>query len=153
MAREKVSFDGRVADNRLQKPKQYTLSRLGNYLFRYHWLLLLAVILTVGSNLLALVGSMLSGFAIDAIEPGAGNVEFDRVFYLSLIHILTERIVPVDFVYNSSMMPRTKEFSMSGTMVSKVVWTSSLVRPGMNRISVSSSMMNGNAAITIKKDA
>ena len=81
MAREKVSFDGRVADNRLQKPKQYTLSRLGNYLFRYHWLLLLAVILTVGSNLLALVGPMLSGFAIDAIEPGAGNVEFDRVFY------------------------------------------------------------------------
>jgi len=81
MARNKVSFDGKVEDNRLKKPKQYTLSRLGKYLFRYKWLLFLAILLTVGSNLFALIGPMLSGYAIDAIEPGKGSVEFDRVFY------------------------------------------------------------------------
>lgn len=81
MARNKVSFDGKVEDNRLKKPKQYTLSRLGKYLFRYKWLLFLAILLTVGSNLFALIGPMLSGYAIDAIEPGKGAVEFDRVFY------------------------------------------------------------------------
>lgn len=81
MARQKVSFDGRVDDNRLSKPKQYTLSRLGKYLFQYKWLLLLAILLTVGSNLFALIGPMLSGYAIDAIEPGEGLVEFHRVFY------------------------------------------------------------------------
>lgn len=81
MARNKVSFDGKIADTRLRKPKQYTLSRLGKYLFRYKWLLFLAILLTMGSNLFALIGPMLSGYAIDAIEPGSGKVEFDRVFY------------------------------------------------------------------------
>lgn len=81
MARNKVSFDGKIADTRLRKPKQYTLSRLGKYLFRYKWLLFLAILLTMGSNLFALIGPMLSGYAIDAIEPGSGMVEFDRVFY------------------------------------------------------------------------
>ncbi len=50
-------------------------------MIQYKWLLLLAVIMTVGSNLLALVGPMLSGYAIDAIEPGMGKVEFSRVFH------------------------------------------------------------------------
>lgn len=81
MARNKVSFDGKIADTRLRKPKQYTLSRLGKYLLRYKWLLFLAILLTMGSNLFALIGPMLSGYAIDAIEPGSGKVEFDRVFY------------------------------------------------------------------------
>ena len=50
-------------------------------MIQYKWLLLLAFIMTVGSNLLALVGPMLSGYAIDAIEPGMGKVEFSRVFH------------------------------------------------------------------------
>ncbi|MEG1426208.1 MAG: ABC transporter ATP-binding protein [Oscillospiraceae bacterium] len=61
--------------------KKHTLSRLGKYLLQYKWLLLIALILTVGSNLFALIGPMLSGFAIDAIEPGTGKVDFPRVFY------------------------------------------------------------------------
>ena len=48
---------------------------------QYRWLLLVALLLTVGSNLLALIGPMLSGYAIDAIEPGRGNVDFTRVFH------------------------------------------------------------------------
>ena len=61
--------------------RKHTILRLGRYMIQYKWLLLLAAIMTVGSNLLALVGPMLSGYAIDAIEPGMGKVEFSRVFH------------------------------------------------------------------------
>lgn len=61
--------------------RKHTMLRLGRYMIQYKWLLLLAFIMTVGSNLLALVGPMLSGYAIDAIEPGMGKVEFSRVFH------------------------------------------------------------------------
>lgn len=61
--------------------RKHTIFRLGRYMIQYKWLLLLAAIMTVGSNLLALVGPMLSGYAIDAIEPGMGKVEFSRVFH------------------------------------------------------------------------
>lgn len=58
-----------------------TLLRLGGYLMQYKWWLLLALFCTIGSNLFSLVGPMLSGYAIDAIEPGFGRVDFERVFY------------------------------------------------------------------------
>ena len=61
--------------------RKHTILRLGRYMIQYKWLLLLAFIMTVGSTLLALVGPMLSGYAIDAIEPGMGKVEFSRVFH------------------------------------------------------------------------
>ena len=50
---------------------------------RYKWGLLLAVLLTVGSNLFALVGPELSGRAIDAIEPGKGLVQMEVVRYFA----------------------------------------------------------------------
>ena len=58
-----------------------TLKRLGNYLAAERWYLGLAVGLAVVGNLLALAGPMLSGYAVDAISPGPGRVDFDRVFY------------------------------------------------------------------------
>lgn len=66
-----------------EKPKNRkgTILRLGFYLMQYKYWVLLALALTVGSNLLALMGPMLSGYAIDAIDPGVGNVDFARVFY------------------------------------------------------------------------
>ncbi len=65
------------------KPKdaKYVLKRLGSYVLQYKWLLAFAILLTVGSNLLALIGPMLSGYAIDAIQPGKGLVVFKTVFY------------------------------------------------------------------------
>lgn len=71
--------------NQLQKPKKDTLIRLGRYLLQYKWLLFLAFLLTISSNLLALAGPMLSGYAIDAIEPGKGNVRFDAVLHYGLL--------------------------------------------------------------------
>lgn len=66
-----------------EKPKNRrgTLLRLGKCLMQYWYLVFAALALTIGSNLLALVGPMLSGYAIDAIEPGIGQVDFPRVFY------------------------------------------------------------------------
>lgn len=63
------------------RQKKHTIRRLGQYLLRYRLLLLVALVATVASNLLALIGPLLSGYAIDAIEPGLGRVEFDRVFH------------------------------------------------------------------------
>lgn len=73
-----------------EKPKNRkgTILRLGTYLMQYRYWVLLALALTIGSNLLALVGPMLSGYAIDAIEPGIGKVDFPRVFYYAGIMVL-----------------------------------------------------------------
>lgn len=60
--------------------KKATLIRLARYLMQYKWLLLVALALTVGSNLFALVGPMLSGYAVDAMI-GVGQVVFEKVFY------------------------------------------------------------------------
>lgn len=57
------------------------LVRLWGYIYEYKWMFFTAIVLTLGSNLLSLLGPMLSGFAIDAIEPGKGAVDFERVFY------------------------------------------------------------------------
>lgn len=61
--------------------RKHIIVRLGKYLLQYKWLLLLALILTGTSNILALVGPALSGHAIDAIEFGKGEVIFKTVFY------------------------------------------------------------------------
>lgn len=67
-----------------QKPKKnrkQVILRLGKYLLQHKWMLLLAVTLTVISNLLALIGPMLSGYAIDAIGSEAGQADFQKVFF------------------------------------------------------------------------
>lgn len=66
-----------------EKPKdrKKVLLRLWKYLYAHKWLLLTALFLTVTSNLLALIGPTLSGWAIDAIGTEVGAVDFPRVFY------------------------------------------------------------------------
>lgn len=59
----------------------FLLKRLWKYLSTQKWALFLAIVLTIAGNVLALVGPKLSGFAIDAIEPGKGAVDFPTVFY------------------------------------------------------------------------
>ena len=60
--------------------KGQLLKRFWHYLGRNRGLLLLAAILSVSSSLLALYGPKLSGEAINAIDLGAGKVDFDTVF-------------------------------------------------------------------------
>lgn len=66
-----------------EKPKNRlkTLRRLWQYLYKSKRLLFLAAFLMIASNFFSLVGPLLSGFAIDAIQPGEGRVDFSTVFY------------------------------------------------------------------------
>ena len=63
------------------KNRRGTILRLGSYMLHYKWLLLLAIVCTFGSNLFSLIGPRLTGFAIGAIEPGKGSVDFEVVAY------------------------------------------------------------------------
>ncbi len=56
------------------------LRRLWKYMGRNRLLLVLAVVLSVSSSVLSLYGPKLSGQAINAIELGTGQVDFDTVF-------------------------------------------------------------------------
>ena len=92
-----VANAGRTENHRPQDAKG-AIRGLWRYLCRYRVLLLLAVVLTVVGNLLALVGPKLSGRAIDAIEPGKGRVDFDTVFYYAGLMVVFE-VVPSRFSY------------------------------------------------------
>ena len=66
-----------------EKPvdKKKTLFRLGAYLARHWFVLLAAVAMSLTGNLLALTGPLLSGRAVDAIQPESGLVDFQKGFY------------------------------------------------------------------------
>ena len=64
------------------------LKRLWKYLGRNRFLLMLALLLSVSSSALALYGPKLSGKALDAIEFGAGKVDFDTVFSCVTLMVL-----------------------------------------------------------------
>lgn len=69
-----------MTQNKPKAQMKYVFARLWNYLYQYKWLMVLALFLTVLSNLMALTGPVLSGYAVDAITPGKGSVQFQRVF-------------------------------------------------------------------------
>ena len=64
------------------------LLRLWRYIGRNRFLVVLAVVLNVTSSLLALYGPKLSGRAINAIEPGAGKVDFDTVLRCAALMVI-----------------------------------------------------------------
>ena len=64
------------------------LLRLWRYIGRNRFLVVLAVVLNVTSSLLALYGPKLSGRAINAIEPGAGKVDFDTVLRCAVLMVI-----------------------------------------------------------------
>lgn len=61
--------------------RKKVLLRLWTYLFQHKWMILAALLLTFTSNLLALLGPMLSGLAIDYIGTAPGEANFPMVFY------------------------------------------------------------------------
>ena len=78
-----------------QKPKnkKYVLKRLWNYLFKYKWLLLLALVLTIFSNTFALIGPKLLGYVINELDPlkNNGNINLSIVykyaFYMAIFYV------------------------------------------------------------------
>ena len=61
------------------------LKRLWKYLGRNRLLLVLAAMLSISSSVLSLMGPRFSGRAINAIEPGAGNVDFEVVWRCAIL--------------------------------------------------------------------
>ena len=74
--------------NKKNVDKKYILLRLWKYVYHFKWLLISAALLTILSNVFALLGPALSGRAIDAIEPGAGKVEFQAVFFYCFLMVI-----------------------------------------------------------------
>ncbi len=68
--------------------KKGTLIRLSKYLLQYKWFIALAIILSGTTNILSLVGPMLSGFAVDAIGTSIGDVDFNKVFFYCILMII-----------------------------------------------------------------
>lgn len=75
-----VSKEDEAYQKEKPKDRRYVLIRLWSYLYQYKWLLFLSIFLTIVSNLLGLIGPMLSGYAIDAIH-GPNDVDFPLVFF------------------------------------------------------------------------
>ncbi len=68
--------------------RKKVLIRLWGYLFQHKWMIVAALLLTFTSNLLALLGPMLSGKAIDYIGIDAGQANFPMVFYYCALMLL-----------------------------------------------------------------
>lgn len=64
------------------------LLRLLRYMAQHKLLLTLSFLLTILSNVFNLIGPTLSGYAVNAIEPGFGKVDFDTVMYYCTLMII-----------------------------------------------------------------
>ena len=72
-------------ENKEQSTK-YILKRMSKYLYKYKFTIIISIILTIVSNIFALVGPMLSGYAIEVIEKG--NIDFSKIFYYAFLMIV-----------------------------------------------------------------
>lgn len=72
-----------------KKNRKHIILRVGKYLLKFKGLLALAIALSIGSNLLALLGPKFSGMAIAGAEAGAGAVDFDVVFHYTFLMLLS----------------------------------------------------------------
>lgn len=80
-------FEPRGAVER-PKDRKKVMGRLWHYLYQFKWMLLLAFVLMLTSNVLQLYGPKLSGWAIDSIGTEAGKVDFDSVFFYCTLMII-----------------------------------------------------------------
>ncbi len=92
--RGRNNFNGPEEATEKRLGKKGVIVRLGGYLMHFKWLLALAFVMSLASNLLSLVGPKFSGLAIDAIEPGVGLVDFDKVYYYAAL-------MAVSFLFSS----------------------------------------------------
>jgi ATP-binding cassette subfamily B protein len=87
MTRGEMSGDRRQFEMK-KIPTGKLLMRLWKYIGKNRLLMILAAILSLSSSMLNLYGPKLSGQAINAIDLGAGNVDFDTVFRCASLMIL-----------------------------------------------------------------
>ncbi|MCD8022830.1 MAG: ABC transporter ATP-binding protein/permease, partial [Lachnospiraceae bacterium] len=70
------------------KDRKGTLLRLIHYASYYKYIMIFALILCLISNVMALTGPVLAGNAIAEAEAGAGQVNFERVYYYAKLMLL-----------------------------------------------------------------
>ncbi|MGM9624634.1 MAG: ABC transporter ATP-binding protein [Eubacteriales bacterium] len=76
----KVPGKNTVSDQKMTGAARIrVIRRLGGYMLRYKGLIAVILLFMIFANLFSLIGPKLSGYAIDAIEPGAGHVDFASV--------------------------------------------------------------------------
>ncbi len=80
--------------NNTDNPRRsHTILRLLKFVAPFYPYFIVAILLTVFSNALALVGPYLSGLAIGCIEPGIGKVEFSKlptyIILMAVFYILS----------------------------------------------------------------
>ena len=61
------------------KNAKYTLKKLWNYLYQFRVLLIISFILTILSNVLALLGPSITGKIMNEISAGKSNVNFKNI--------------------------------------------------------------------------
>ena len=88
------------------KRQAKVLVRLWKYLAKFKGTLILACIMTVLSNLLALIGPRLSGAAIDAMAGGVGKVDFPKVMLFCALMLIFYLISAVFSYFLNVMMIR-----------------------------------------------
>ena len=88
------------------------LLRLWHYMGRNRILVILALILSLSSSLLSLYGPKLSGEAINAIELGAGKVDFDTVWRCATLMALFYIIASIfTYLLNAVMIRLSRTIS------------------------------------------
>ena len=70
-----------MRDRTTHLPRSVLLKRLWKYLGRQRMLIVVAILLSVASSVLALYGPKLSGIAINAIDLRSGSVDLDTVIH------------------------------------------------------------------------
>ena len=109
---EQSAEEGRRGFSEVTHSRGWLLRRLWRYMGKNHLLLVLALVLSVSSSMLALYGPKLSGQAINAIDLGVGKVDFDTVFrcaaLMAVFYILSSILV---YILNAVMIRLSKKIS------------------------------------------
>ena len=117
-----------AAPVRNHKPKdlKYVLLRLGKYLWAFKWRLIGILILTIISNVLALIGPTISGEAVDEISVvlDGGTIDFKVIYRCIIIMIICYTLSAVMSFFISRMMinvSRKISFKMRDDVFNKLV--------------------------------
>ena len=117
-----------AAPVRNHKPKdlKYVLLRLGKYLWAFKWRLIGILILTIISNVLALIGPTISGEAVDEISVvlDGGTIDFKVIYRCIIIMVICYTLSAVMSFFISRMMinvSRKISFKMRDDVFNKLV--------------------------------
>ena len=149
------------ADAAKKSGKRQALARLCGYFVRYKWMVAAAFVLTVTSNLLALLGPWLSGEAIDAIGLGTG-VDFPAVFFycalMAAFYALSSALsyaLSVLMIHLSQRIVRTMRQDVFDKILAMPVGSMDRVQAGdlINRISYDIDTVNASLSNDILQAA